>query len=346
MKAERSAITNRKSAMAPRPWTSGELRRLRRLYPDRGCREMAQLLGRTRKSVNSKAKVLGLRRNRDYQAWTEAEIAELRRLYPDGSMAQLAKRFGRSIRKIYGAAKRYGISKSAAFMAALYAEEGRKLVAAGTAHRFKPGRVPPNKGLRRPGWFRGRMRETQFRKGQRPRNWQPVGTIKMNTDGYLLMKVKDDSLAVAGVGGSSTNWMFVHRMVWEQAHGPIPEGYRIWWKDGDHTNNDLENLELLSGRDHMMRTSIHTLLPKPLVELMQAHNMVKREINRIEKARGETGHGEEQNRGLEGPPVRDARAAQGQGRADGNRARPRHLHGGEAVDRYRAGRGGLRAHGG
>jgi hypothetical protein len=292
----------RKSAIPPRLWTAGELRRLRRLYPDSGSLEMARLLGRTRKSVNSKAKVLGLRRNRDYQAWSEREIAELRRLYPDMPSRQLVRRFGRPISRIYQAAERYGIHKSAAFMAALLQKEARRLAMAGVDHRFKPGQVPPNKGLRRPGWFRGRMRETQFKKGERRgaanNNWRPVGTIEPNADGYLRMKVKDEPEEIAGKGASSTNWVFVHRMVWEQAHGPVPPGFRIWWKDGNHMNCALENLEIVGPRDHMMRTSIHTLLPKPLTELMQLHNLVKAQITRIEKRKVKLIHDEKQDGGF------------------------------------------------
>lgn len=48
---------------------------------------------------------------------------------------------------------------------------------------------PFNKGLRRPGWHVGRMRETQFRKGERSgiaaKNWRPIGTIRTDPDGYL-----------------------------------------------------------------------------------------------------------------------------------------------------------------
>lgn len=41
-----------------------------------------------------------------------------------------------------------------------------------------------------------------------------------------------------------------HRVVWEEAHGPIPKGYHVHHRNGDITDNRLENLELMSAGDH------------------------------------------------------------------------------------------------
>ena len=40
--------------------------------------------------------------------------------------------------------------------------------------------------------------------------------------------------------------MQYHRWVWEQEHGPIPEGFRVYFLDGDRRNCRIENLELVS----------------------------------------------------------------------------------------------------
>jgi hypothetical protein len=45
----------------------------------------------------------------------------------------------------------------------------------------------------------------------------------------------------------------LHRAIYAAAHGPIPEGVEIHHKDGNKTNNDLSNLEALSGTDHRRR---------------------------------------------------------------------------------------------
>ena len=43
---------------------------------------------------------------------------------------------------------------------------------------------------------------------------------------------------------------YLHRDMWEDTHGPIPEGHDIHHKDGDKTNNTLSNLECLEKADH------------------------------------------------------------------------------------------------
>jgi len=232
------------------------------------------------------------------EIWRQDEIRILREFYADWPTEALARFLRRSVRKVYTAASRYGLKKSPEYIARELAKLGGALTAAGVGSRFRKGQVPPNKGLRRPGYCRGRMGETQFKKGGRPLNHLPIGTIQANADGYLRMKVRDDPQSIAGVGANSTNWMFVHRMVWEQAHGPIPEGHRIWWKDRDHNNCALENLELLSDVEHMRRTTLHNL-PRPIVDAYYAIGRLNRKIRSIE-------NGKKQNVGPARPSVRDA----------------------------------------
>src|SRR4051812_11359125 len=42
----------------------------------------------------------------------------------------------------------------------------------------------------------------------------------------------------------------LHRMVWESANGIIPPGHDIHHKDNDPSNNQLDNLELLTKSEH------------------------------------------------------------------------------------------------
>jgi len=43
----------------------------------------------------------------------------------------------------------------------------------------------------------------------------------------------------------------LHRAIWEHHNGPIPSGHHIHHIDGDPTNNDINNLECVSPRDHI-----------------------------------------------------------------------------------------------
>lgn len=44
---------------------------------------------------------------------------------------------------------------------------------------------------------------------------------------------------------------YLHRMVYEDANGPIPKGMHIHHIDGDEGNNDISNLEMLTPSDHI-----------------------------------------------------------------------------------------------
>lgn len=43
----------------------------------------------------------------------------------------------------------------------------------------------------------------------------------------------------------------LHRAVWEYHNGNIPNGYHIHHIDGDRSNNNIENLTLMQGHDHL-----------------------------------------------------------------------------------------------
>jgi hypothetical protein len=44
--------------------------------------------------------------------------------------------------------------------------------------------------------------------------------------------------------------ILLHRLVWIEAHGEIPEGYVIHHKNGKKYDNRLENLECVSRKEH------------------------------------------------------------------------------------------------
>lgn len=42
----------------------------------------------------------------------------------------------------------------------------------------------------------------------------------------------------------------LHRRIWQEANGPIPEGMHIHHIDGSRENNDLSNLQLVTPEEH------------------------------------------------------------------------------------------------
>lgn len=64
-------------------------------------------------------------------------------------------------------------------------------------------------------------------------------------DGYRLCW--DNGLCIYTNEGKKPIYIYL----WEKYHGPIPEGYVIHHKDGNHYNNCLCNLELMTRAEHI-----------------------------------------------------------------------------------------------
>lgn len=117
----------------------------------------------------------------------------------------------------------------------------------GRSGYFEKGQKPWNAGMK--GWKAGgRASETQFKKGDKPHNWVPVGTERL-LDGYLQRKMTD-------TGYPPADWVEVHRLLWEEHQGPIPESHIVVFKDGDRTHIALDNLELISRAENAIRNKL------------------------------------------------------------------------------------------
>lgn len=205
--------------------------------------------------------------------WTADEVAELRRRYPDEATAAIAATLARDIRCVYAKASAIGLRKSAAFLAGplAYRLDGK----IGAEFRFQPGQEPPNKGVRRPGYGPGRMRETQFKPGQVSRRWDPdiyaVGALRITSDGVLQIKLAE--------GGKQ--WVQMSRYVWRLHTGAWPRrGYVIRARNGDPHDTRFENLELLTLRQNMLRNTVHAQYPPEVARLVQLQGAITRQINR------------------------------------------------------------------
>lgn len=270
-----------------RSWSKAAEDKLRKLYGRESNTRIAFLLKRTEIAVRSRANVLGLKTGRRHP-WTASQLRILRREYADASTAQLVKLTGRSKLSLYQMAQKLGLRKSAAFHAnAKMCGRFDKLSRAGEAFRFTKGLVPANKGLRRPGYAPGRMASTMFKKGQKPHNTKfAIGDHRINTDGYIDRKIRED------LKGSS-NWRPLHRILWEEANGPVPPGHVAAFKDGDKQHCVLANLVMLRAK-------------------------IQRQINKRE---GRAKENTRERREAARRAVRNARRIARQGKPDGHRPR-------------------------
>lgn len=222
--------------------------------------------------------------------WTADEDAILVARFPHEPTQAVAAALGRSYGGTHQRAGKFGLRKSAAYLASPEACRLRKGDGRGLPTRFKPGQVPPNKGLRRPGWGPGRMKETQFKTGQLSgearRKLKPVGAERMSKEGYLQRKIHNG--APGGVSVVEANrlrqrrWRAVHILVWEEANGPLPRGHAVAFKNGDKRDIRIENLECVTRAEMMKRNTLHNY-PKPIAKAIQLIGALNRQIRKRER---------------------------------------------------------------
>lgn len=126
----------------------------------------------------------------------------------------------------------------------LHALRKRKGWSTGRSGCFVKGQVPPNKGKKCPPGVGGRhpnAQRTQFRKGNLPHNANYLGHERISKDGYVEISVDE----VNPHTGFERRYVLKHRWLWEQQHGPVPEGMFLKCLDGDRTNTAPDNWELL-----------------------------------------------------------------------------------------------------
>lgn len=99
--------------------------------------------------------------------------------------------------------------------------------------RFKKGNVPYSKGKK--GIWYGGSEKTWFKKGDMPYNHLPVGSERINADGYHVIKISEPK-----------EWRFKHLLVWEENRGKIPKGHAVIFGDKNRDNLDPNNLILVT----------------------------------------------------------------------------------------------------
>jgi len=215
-------------------YTAEQVQYLRDNYPRMGVADLAAafnvcfLLSKSPKQIKSALKnhkiTCGRNRgqlNKGRSIYSPEQIDWLRDNYPRLPLQELTQDFNAVFNQrltagtVHSACKRLGIK-------------------CGRDGRFKKGSAPWNagtKGLVAPN-------SGNFTKGHRPKSWVPIGSERI-ADGYRQRKMTD-------TGVVRVDWVPVHRIVWEQANGPLPVGQAVIFIDGDRTNIALDNLQDVS----------------------------------------------------------------------------------------------------
>ena len=216
--------------------------------------------------------------------WSPEREQLMRDFYPNVTAAAIAQALGITTQQVYRKARTMGLQKSEAFLDSM--QSGR--VERGKQHprliatRFQPGIQAWNKGTHFVAG--GRSAETRFKKGRAPqesRNYLPIGSLRLSKDGCLERKVTDDQSLYP-----ARRWQSVHRLVWEAAHGPIPQGHMVVFRPGQFTNQvDLltaDRLECITRAQNAERNNLWRTDPD-MMHLYQLKGAIRRQVNRMKE---------------------------------------------------------------
>lgn len=210
--------------------------------------------------------------------WTEAECELMRLHYATTPSADLAKALGVDVHRVHQKAQHMGLKKDPALVREMARDRTRADGHGSHKTRFQRGVPSWSKGIKGRVGVQEACRATQFKAGQKSANWLPVGSFRVVDDGTLQQKYSD-------APGSPTNrWKAYSAIVWEQAHGPIPEGLLVVFKPGRRTTDPEkvtpDALELVTRRELMARNTLHARYPPELRQVIQLRGQLTRQINR------------------------------------------------------------------
>jgi hypothetical protein len=195
--------------------------------------------------------------------WTSEEKKELVELYSSTLNSELMERFNASLRSLYAQAAILGLKKTPNYLKMNGGQFTALSAKRKAATQFKPGHISWNKNTK----GLTVRNKTSFQSGRKPHNHRPVGSERITKDGYLERKIKEPR-----------TWQLVHRIVWIEARGSIPDGYAVKFIDGNKLNTAIENLTLIKRDDLMNANTIHRF-PEEIKEVIRLTNKLKRKIN-------------------------------------------------------------------
>jgi len=127
------------------------------------------------------------------------------------------------------------------------------------ASRIALGSTPANKGKKITEYMSpeaiAATAKNRFKKGHTPGNTLHNGAIT------LRVKSNNCKEKYYFIRLSLGKWDLLHRHLYRQHYGDIPKGYVVAFKDGNSLNCEIDNLELLTRKQNMLRNSIMNLDP-------------------------------------------------------------------------------------
>lgn len=197
--------------------------------------------------------------------WNDDEREIMKENFPHTYTNNICEMLSRSYKSVTAQASLMGLKKSKAFMKMELERQAYRLKTSGEAYRYSKGNIPANKGLKMPKEVYQKCKSTMFKKGCVPHNTKFNGHERLNKNGYIVIRIKKGK------------YVLKHRHIWEQINGKIPNGMIVDFKDKNPQNLKLENLELISQQENMVRNSINRF-PEELKNTIHLVNKLKRKI--------------------------------------------------------------------
>ncbi len=200
---------------------------------------------------------------------TGRELRYIVENYPHKPTKVIAYFLDMSIKKVYQIAAKYELRKTAEFLSSERSGIFIKGRSYARQHQFKKGHVPANKGKKMPEHIKEKVKHTFFKKGSTPPNTK--------YDGYVSVRNDSHGTAYAHIRVSAGRFKLLHRHIWEQQNGPILAGHVVTFKNGNTSDFRLENLELITHKQNMLRNTRHNY-PLDLQQAIIALNKLKKTI--------------------------------------------------------------------
>lgn len=133
-----------------------------------------------------------------------------------------------------------------------------------------------------------KSKATQFKPGSLPHNTKPIGYERLSKSGYIEVKVKMRPTALPDGKRCNDNFVPKHKLVWEAANGPVPEGCIVVFKDGNKQNVSLENLACITRGQNAVMNQAHIRCDNPeafdvclaMADIKSAVSKRKKEVKR------------------------------------------------------------------
>ncbi len=232
----------------PKKYTQEHIDYLREISPGRYNDEITRMFNKKFGTTKTETAIRSVRNKRRILS----SVTKARKLYTDEQIAYLKELsdqglFNREITRRFN--EKFGLRRTEAAINNQRVKYGFKTTA---RNYWEKGHVPWNKGMKN--WWAPGCEHTQFKKGNRPYNWVPVGSERIAKNDYIQVKVRDL------YKNSKQNWKGKHIIIWEKHHGrPVPPGHVVIFGDGNKRNFDPDNLILVS-RAQLVRMNQRELI--------------------------------------------------------------------------------------